>query len=156
MMPLGKKRVPRLAVLLLVGNLLFIWGKSLLPASLSGALSQWLRDLLGLMSGEGTGGSDGVLRKIAHFSEFCTLGILLGWIFSALKKRKQTVVCLTAVCGLTVACVDEMLQHFAAGRAPRLTDVAIDCAGVLAGIGLLGLGYAIKMKQSNQFGGKQQ
>ena len=156
MMASEKKRVPRLAVLLLVGNLLFIWGNSLLPASLSGALSQWIRDLLGLVSGEGTGGSDGVLRKIAHFAEFCTLGILLGWLFAALKKRKQTVVCLAAACGCTVACVDEMLQHFAAGRAPRLTDVAIDCAGVLAGIGLLGLGYAMKMKRSDKFGGKQQ
>ena len=142
--------------MLLAGNLLFIWGNSLLPASVSGALSQWLRDLLGLVSGEGIGHSDGVLRKIAHFAEFCTLGILLRWLFTALKMKKQTAVLYTAICGCLVACIDEMLQHFSAGRAPRLTDVAIDCAGVLAGIGLFGLGYAIIMKQYDKFGGKQQ
>ena len=136
-----------LAPVLLAGNLLFIWGNSLLPASVSGALSQWLRDLLGKAAGEMTGQSDGILRKIAHFAEFCSLGILLLWLFAMLKERKQAAVLLTVACECSVACVDEMLQHFSAGRAPRLTDVAIDSAGVLAGIVLFGLGYAIKKKK---------
>ena len=144
MMPLEKKRKTFLIALLLAGNLLFIWGNSLLPASLSGALSQWIRDLLGSVSGEGTGQSDGLLRKIAHFSEFCTLGILLYWLFVTMNKKKRTAGLLTAACGCTVACVDEMLQHFSAGRAPRLTDVAIDSAGVLVGIALFCLGYTRK------------
>ena len=147
MMPDRKSRKALLAVVLVACNLLFIWGNSLLPASVSGALSQWLRDLLGKAAGELAGQSDGILRKIAHFAEFCTLGILLRWLFAMLKERKQAAVLLTVACGCSAACVDEMLQHFAPGRGPRLTDVVIDSAGVMAGIMLFGLGYAIKKKK---------
>lgn len=144
----------RLCVLLLTGNLLFIWCNSLLRAEISGALSQWIRDLLGfVLLEEIPGQSDGLLRKLAHFTEFCTLGILLGWLFAMLKEK----IWVSAFsCGCLAAIVDELLQHFAPGRAPRITDVAIDAAGVLAGIGLLCLGYAMKRKTyiNNIFGGK--
>ncbi len=140
------KRAMALCMALLACNLLFIWGNSLMPASVSGAFSQWLRDLLGEASSGGAGQSDGLLRKIAHFAEFASLGMLLSWLFAMLKERKQTVVQLAAACGCMVACADEMLQHFAPGRAPRLTDVGIDTAGVLAGIGAFCFGYYLFRK----------
>ena len=152
----GKGRKALCAVLLMC-NLLFIWGNSLMDAELSGSFSQWLRDLLGMAAGELPGQSDGVLRKLAHFAEFCSLGFLLSWLLAMRKERKQAFVLPAAALGCLVACVDEMLQHFSPGRAPRFTDVAIDTAGVLVGIGLLSLGYAIKRKNKNlHFGGKQQ
>ena len=125
---------------LLICNLLFIWGNSLLPASVSGTLSQWLRDLLGSAMGQMTGQSDGILRKIAHFTEFGCLGLLLCWRY-ALKKERKLPWLQPAAWGCLAACVDEMLQHFSAGRAPRFTDVILDTAGVLAGIGIFCLGY---------------
>ena len=128
-----------LCVALLGCNLLFIWGNSLLPASVSGSLSQWLRDLLGSVLGDAAGQGDGFLRKMAHFAEFCSLGILLSWLFA--MRRKKTLLLPAAVWGGIAACIDEMLQHFAPGRAPRLTDVILDTAGVLAGIGIFWLGY---------------
>lgn len=142
---------------LLCCNLLFIWGNSLMPASVSGALSQWVRDLLGIALLEDVPGqSDGLLRKAAHFMEFCSLGILLGWLFAMLKERKWAFVLPAAAFGCLAACADEMLQHFSPGRAPRLTDVGIDTAGVLAGIGLLCLGYYIMYESKKHiFGGKQ-
>ncbi len=150
------RRTKLLCAVLLACNLLFIWGNSLMDAELSGSLSQWLRDLLGMASGELPGQSDGALRKMAHFAEFCSLGFLLSWQLTMKKERKQACVLPAAALGCLAACVDEMLQHFAPGRAPRLTDVGIDAAGVLVGIGLLSLGYAIKRKNMNlHFGGKQ-
>ena len=83
------KRAMALCMALLACNLLFIWGNSLMPASVSGAFSQWLRDLLGEASGGGAGQSDGLLRKIAHFAEFASLGMLLSWLFAMLKERKN-------------------------------------------------------------------
>ena len=146
-----------LCAVLLVCILMFIWGNSLLDAEESGRFSQWLRDLLGMAAGELPGQSDGVLRKIAHFVEFCALGFLLSWQIAMRKERKQPFVLPAAALGCLAACLDEMLQHFSPGRAPRFTDVAIDTAGVLVGIGLLSLGYAIKRKNINlHFGGKQQ
>lgn len=141
-----KKGRLSLCIALILCNLLFIWGNSLLPASISGGLSQWLRDLLGMALGEAAGQSDGVLRKLAHVTEFACLGVLLRWLYAMLKKRKQSFL-LPAAWGCIAACIDEMLQHFAPGRAPRLTDVAIDSVGVLAGIALFGLGNAIKKKK---------
>ena len=130
---------------LLCCNLLFIWGNSLLSAEISGTLSQWVTDLLGFaLLEEIPGQGEGVLRKLAHFTEFCSLGILLSWLFAMLKERFWV---LAAGCGCLAACVDELLQHFSPGRAPRLTDVAIDTAGVLAGIGLLCFGYAMRKKK---------
>ncbi len=143
----------RLCLTLLCANLVFIWGNSLMNAEISGAISQWLRDLLGQALQEQPGESDGLLRKLAHFGEFCSLGLLFSWLFAMLKEKTWAIVVPSAACGCLAACMDETLQGFSPGRAPRITDVGIDTLGVLAGIGLLFLGYSIKQ---THFGGKQQ
>ena len=143
-----------IATALVCANLLFIWVNSLLPASVSASFSGWVKSILGfLMNGTDTLlQGEGILRKFAHFLEFCSFGALLGWRISMNRKNKW--ILLTFGLGVSVACVDEMLQHFAPGRAPRITDVGIDTSGVLLGIGLLILGKHIrKKKQNNKFGG---
>ena len=76
----------RVCTVLLAMNLAFIWGNSLLPGEISGAISGWLRDFLAALfhfgSDEPSAGH-GLLRKLAHFTEFCCLGMLLSWLFSA-------------------------------------------------------------------------
>lgn len=138
------------ATALLLVNLLFIWGNSLLPASVSGAISQWVGSLLGSLL-EGLGGEgiqgDGPLRKLAHFLEFTSLGLLLGWRWSISRKNKWILPALLS--GASVAFVDEMLQHLSPGRAPRIMDVGIDTAGAVLGIGLLILGKHIRKKKPN-------
>ena len=84
-----ESRNKRLCVLLLVCNVVFIWGNSLLPASISGAISQWLHALLqSLFPGGKPSQGDGLLRKLAHVSEFALLGALLSWNF-LLRGRKM-------------------------------------------------------------------
>ncbi len=133
----------RLCTVLIVLNLLFIWGNSLMPGSVSSAISGWVRDLLStIFPGMGNDQQGhGLLRKIAHFSEFCMLGILLRWLYSMLLCRNAAV--LGLVCGLLAACVDEGIQLFVPGRNPSLIDVGIDTAGVLLGIVLLQFGHTI-------------
>ena len=140
-----------LATVLVCANLLFIWGNSLLPASVSAAFSRWVKELLGFLL-EGLSGeqvqAEGSLRKLAHFLEFTSFGLLLGWRLSMGRKNKWILP--TLGLGVSVACVDELLQHFSPGRAPRITDVGIDTAGIVLGIGLLALGkYIISKKQNN-------
>ena len=129
------ERRNRLWIWLLVGVLLFIWGNSLLPASVSGAISSWLhRILTAALPGDGNGsGGDGLLRKMAHFTEFALLGIVL---FRLIRNWEDTIGVawiLTLSSGFVAACVDELLQHFSPGRGPRFGDVCIDTAGVLTG-----------------------
>ena len=149
----------RLCACLLAVNLAFIWGNSLLPGELSGALSAWVHRLIqAIFPGGGEiGQGHGFLRKLAHFSEFCALGVLLSWLFAMLKEKKWAFVIPSMICGCLAACVDETIQRFIPDRGPSITDVGIDSAGVLLGIGLLSLGYTIyqKKKKHQHFGGKR-
>ena len=139
----------RICTALLVCNLVFIWGNSLLPGEISGAISDWVKNLLAMFfPGEGpivSGG--GLIRKIAHFTEFAALGGLLAWLFAMLKKEKYW----PLICGVTAACVDETIQRFVPDRGPSLKDVGIDSCGVLTGMILLYLGHTYwKKKSANQ------
>ena len=138
-----------LCTVLLVCNLVFIWGNSLLPAEVSGQISGALKALLdGLFTpGEGTSsGGDGLLRKCAHFAEFGALGVWLGWLFGMLGKRKFPAFAL----GVAAACIDETIQVFVPGRGPGIRDVCIDSCGVAAGMLLLYLGYAYGKRRSTR------
>lgn len=135
----------RLCVALLIGNLAFIWGNSLLPGTVSGAFSDWVGELLaGLMSGGGRETGGGLLRKAAHFTEFTALGMCLGWLARMLGKKKA----LPLLWGIAAACMDETIQRFVPGRYSSIRDVAIDSAGVLTGMILLCLGHAYFRRRS--------
>lgn len=136
----------RLCTALLVCNLVFIWGNSLLPGEVSGAFSDWVKTLLEslLPGGEPSPSGGGLLRKFAHFTEFAALGMCLGWLFGMLGKKNRY----PFLCGAAAACIDETIQRFVPGRGPSLRDVAIDSCGVLTGLILLYLGHAYLKKRS--------
>ena len=138
-----------LCICLLAANLLFIWGNSLLPASLSDAISLWVKDLLGFLFPEGTTESqgNGLLRKAAHFLEFSLLGGLLCWLFGMLRDKKWAFLLPAFGCGCLTACIDEALQCFAPGRNPGFRDVVIDTSGVCLGMILFSTGYLIVKKK---------
>lgn len=143
-----KKRL-RLCAVLLVCNIVFIWGNSLLPGSVSGALSGFVKDLLAYvfpdLSGP-SGGGHGLLRKLAHFTEFACLGALLCWLLSML--RKPWTIALPG--GFLVACGDETIQRFVPDRGPSFRDVLIDTSGVAVGMILLLVGYALVKRRKNK------
>ena len=130
----------RLSRWLTVLILCFIWGNSLLPGEISGRISDWVKNILAmLLPGEvpGVTSGGGLLRKIAHFSEFAALGVCLSWRFGMLERKKI----LALAYGFGAACVDETIQAFIPDRGPSLRDVAIDTCGAAVGIGLLILGH---------------
>lgn len=139
------KRI-RLCTVLLVCNLIFIWGNSLLPGEVSGALSDWVKGILESLFAQGPddGTSGGLLRKLAHFTEFTVLGMLLCWRFGMLGKGWK----LALVLGIAAACMDETIQMFVPDRGPGIRDVCIDTAGVATGIALLLLGHTYLKKRS--------
>ncbi|MBQ7000535.1 MAG: VanZ family protein [Oscillospiraceae bacterium] len=138
----------RLCKILLVCILAFIWGNSLLPGQVSGAFSDWVKSVLeGLLpAGPESQTSGGLLRKIAHFTEFTALGMTLGWLFGMLRKRPYWPVLL----GVAAACMDETIQRFVPGRGPSVRDVVIDSSGVLTGLILLYLGHTYCKYRRNQ------
>lgn len=135
-----KKRL-RLCAGLIVCNLIFIWGNSLLPGSVSGAISDGVKTLLSGLLPPSEAGLDGghLVRKLAHFTEFAVLGALLGWLFAMLGKGPLP----AFAWGVAAACADETIQRFVPDRGPGLGDVALDSCGVAAGLVLLFLGHTL-------------
>lgn len=142
----------RWAVALLAANILFIWGNSLLPGEISGAISQWVKDVLSAILGgdPSDSGGHGLLRKLGHFTEFACLGWLLGWLTGMCLPKISRSVTLSVVCGFTVGCIDELIQNFVPERGPRFTDVLIDTAGAATGIILLWIGYTVRKRRKQK------
>ena len=147
----SEARLLRICRVLILLNICFIWGNSLLPGEISGAFSDWVKQLLeSIFPGDGmeTPGG-GLLRKLAHFAEFTALGFLLSLQFR-LKHHK---IWYTVPLGMLTAGIDETIQMFVPDRGPALLDVGIDSCGVLVGMLLLNTAYFLRRKQTKNFGG---
>ena len=137
----------------LLGLLLaFIWGNSLLPGHISGAFSDWVRKILRqllpfLFKNASDSAGGGLLRKIAHFTEFAALGACFCWLYAMLMTKQYRLILCAAASGVLAACVDETIQRFVPQRHGCLTDVGIDTAGVLTGIVLFMIAYLINKKR---------
>ena len=133
-----KKRKAAVAVLtvLLLANLCFIWGNSLVSRSDShdlsvgvlGFLPGFLRDLFPdqeqLVH---------IARKLAHFTEFACLGGLSCGLLAATRAVKRHPFFHVWAGGFFVAAIDETIQIFT-GRGSQLQDVWLDFAGFSAGL----------------------
>jgi VanZ family protein len=104
-------------------RLVTVW----LPVAVWAAVIFVLSSIPSLSTGLGTW--DVALRKLAHLAEYAVLGALL---LRALNRRAPAL-----ALGLAYAVTDEIHQHFVRGRHASAVDVAIDTAGVVAGIVLL-------------------
>lgn len=82
-------------------------------------------------------GSDFVIRKLGHMAAFGILALLL---WSPLANRSSLRRPWAWALALTVlyAGTDELHQGLVAGRYPSIVDVAIDGAGALIAIGVVG------------------
>ena len=139
----------RLCIVLLITNILFIWGNSLMPGSVSGAISGFVWDVFrSIFSGlsGGGGGGHGLLRKVAHFTEFGCLGALLTWLMSMLGKPRAW----SLAGSFLVACSDETIQCFVPNRGPAFKDVLIDTSGAAIGMLLLFAGYAYVQRRKKR------
>lgn len=136
-----KRRNRWIRIALVALTLLFIWGNSLMPASLSGQESEWARSFLepvlrfvqerlfrhGLEMDQSM-----LVRKMAHFGEYMLLGFLVGLMLERPEGKTRFFpgwgFCLAA------ACIDECIQRFVPGRGPGVKDVLLDFSGATVGL----------------------
>ena len=139
------------ATALIVANLAFIWGNSLVTGedsgNLSGGILAWLNGFLGLDE-SGADVLHLLIRKAAHFTEFACLGALITW--QRRLSGEQKTVALPILWGMAAAVVDESIQMFTPDRGPSLTDVWIDTSGVATGMMLLILGQYLWKKNKSK------
>ena len=115
-------------------TVLLIWGQSLLGRELSRLQSESVQGFLGSLLGEWV--YDTFLyqniRKVAHFAEYALLGMeWMGYRLTVCGARRPAR-WLLCTFGPAVAVCDELLQ-FVSARAPRVTDVLLDCGGYVCG-----------------------
>ena len=97
-----KRRITLLVVL----TVAFIWGNSLMPGTVSGAISDWAGAVLSrIFGGEvDTMHGHGVLRKLAHGTEYLILGVEL-----CLLLRPEKPWSTLALSGVLTALLDELV-----------------------------------------------
>lgn len=142
------KKLLQLLLLLWIG---FIWLHSAIPASGSSEESRIvgniLRPFLELFLGKGNL-TDHIVRKLAHFTEYTVLGLLMGANVATLTtqlgsrmtiSRRISFFCWSYGFLLTMATalLDESIQIFSPGRSPQVTDVLLDTAGSTVGLLLI-------------------
>lgn len=148
----GRRWALLICGVLLCANLAFIWGNSALTGQASMEVSGEAMSLLGRLAQLLGPKGETILRKIAHFAEFASLGLLLGCFFRLLGRNGWLGPLLA---GLLAACVDETIQIFAPGRASSLLDVWLDLVGVLTGIIAAFLGQILGKRLLIHFGGNK-
>ncbi|MBQ8836205.1 MAG: VanZ family protein [Clostridia bacterium] len=92
---------------------------------------------------------DHIIRKIAHFCMYATLGAF--FTFASLYHKRAWLMhtLLPVAFGALYAASDEFHQSFIPGRGPLFTDVILDSCGVLAGtVFVLACAYALIKHQS--------
>ncbi len=77
---------------------------------------------------------DYLVRKLAHFTEYMILGILM-YLASGKNNilRNNKIIWCILICAM-YAITDKVHQAFIPGRGPRVFDVLIDTAGSITGI----------------------
>lgn len=102
-------------------------------------VSAWLKPCVELVLGRtlSPGGMQLLIRKLAHFSEYALLGFCLTLLLREYHWRFPRLS--AALLGTGYAVTDELHQLLSDGRSSSPVDVAIDAAGVLAGLLLASL-----------------
>ena len=130
----------RVALILLIVYICFIYGNSLTPAHISsresGFLLMKLHDFLEMIGFDSRWLTEHIVRKSAHFIEYTGLGILLAfycrtWMPKGIRKPR-----LAAELAFLVPFVDETIQLCVDGRSGQVDDVWLDLCGVMCGLAL--------------------
>lgn len=132
----GKREVLWWVVIAL--TTLLIWGQSLFGQDLSRLQSETVQGFLGSVFGEWIYGTFFYqnIRKVAHFVEFCILGLEWVGYRRAMRGARHVPWWVIAVAGPLTAICDELLQ-FISARGPMVSDVLLDCAGYFCGVSVL-------------------
>ena len=74
-----------------------------------------------------------IIRKLAHFTIYTILGILLMCLAVTFDFTNKKRLLLSVLIGFLYASLDEFHQSYTPGRTALVTDVLIDTAGVIVG-----------------------
>lgn len=71
------------------------------------------------------------VRKLAHMTEFGSLGTLIFLLLLTWKNKLWLQYVLSLLSVLCIACIDEVLQLFSSGRTMQISDILTDILGAV-------------------------
>lgn len=84
-----------------------------------------------------------IIRKVAHFTEYAVIGLLLCLLLNLFLRRAWLAGLLSLAISPVFAYIDEYHQKFSFNRTPQWFDVYVDWSGAVAGILLVTLLFMI-------------
>ncbi len=96
--------------------------------------------------------TEGVVRKLAHFTEYTILGLLLSSTVYSYVRRGKKMLLPTLLIGAVIPICDELIQLFPEGRSCEVRDMLIDFCGVALATLIVFLIISIKEKRTKKKG----
>ena len=138
-----QKLLPWILVILWMALIFFLSHQPAIESSeLSSGITKRVYDIIKMIAPDislDLGSFNHIIRKLAHFTVYLILGILVanGLIYTR-TSRINTILLALLIC-ILYAISDEIHQIFIPGRSGQVSDVLIDSSGGLAGIFLLNI-----------------
>lgn len=93
-------------------------------------LTEWVNSILSRLSIPFSV-TDHFIRKMAHFTEYAILGTLLSVTYYLYQLKIKSALIATLCTGAVIAVTDEIIQLFPVGRSCQISDMLLDCCGVV-------------------------
>lgn len=121
----------KLSILLVLLWMIFIFVMSSFDATSSSNQSNFIVDIItSIINIKDTGLLSLIIRKLAHFTEYFILGIL---VINFITRYDKKIIIAILLC-IIYASSDEIHQIFIAGRCFAIRDILIDSMGAISGI----------------------
>ena len=104
-------------------------------------------DSTGVIASEAISPVEGVVRKIAHFTEYGCVGLLSYNLIRMWEPQIWRGRFIILIQLFISAAIDELHQYFVPGRYASVKDVFIDVAGGITGMLLLALWMRVRKKK---------
>ena len=121
----------KISLLLVILWMIFIFVMSSFDATSSSNQSNFIVDIItGIINIKDIGLLSLIIRKLAHFTEYFILGIL---VINFITRYDKKIIIAILLC-IIYATSDEIHQIFVPGRSCQITDIMIDSLGSIMGI----------------------
>lgn len=121
----------KISLLLVILWMIFIFVMSSFDATSSSNQSNFIVDIItSIINIKDTGLLSLIIRKLAHFTEYFILGIL---VINFITRYDKKIIIAILLC-IIYATSDEIHQIFVPGRSCQITDIMIDSLGSIMGI----------------------
>ncbi|WP_143322611.1 VanZ family protein [Clostridium sp. HBUAS56010] len=137
-------------IIVVVLYILFIYSNSMKVSAVSsedsGRVLQIIQEIFQKFQLNAGWLTEHIIRKTGHFLEYSVLGVLLYGCMRSLELKREIRWSVHIIIGFLVPFIDETIQLFIEGRSGQISDVWLDCGGIVFGT-LFTIGFLLISKR---------